>query len=243
MTEAGVAGHGQRQQTDDERQQREEHHVATVGHQEPYLAACDRRYLSPHTGTCRCQLSAPADPDSGVERCESLGPVGALLPARNRRCDAVGIGADDAEDVGPVGGPDRRLELVEAVRRMRSCRRVRAAAPDRRRPGTSTNASPPRRRGRRRRAWRSIAITLRSSAGSSPVVGSSSTSSDGPVNSSNATDTRLRCPPDKLSMRVEACGVNSSSSSTCGDHLPAIARRWCRRASEVPLRIPVPARR
>ena len=63
-------------------------------------------------------------------------------------------------------------------------------------------------------SWRNMVITVRSSAGSRPEVGSSRISSSGSVSSSIAVDTRLRWPPDSLSMRFLRRDVSSSSLST-----------------------------
>ena len=183
--------------------------IAPVGEDQLNLALCDRRHLAP-------------------EACAGFPPAG-QRPHRRGRAPAVGgrSVAFEVTSLRPIGirarcrcrcrpspaSPSPRRHR-RAARGMRPCRQGPAAEPDRTRPGTATNASPPRSPGRHRRAVAASTSPDRSSAGSKPVVGSSSTSSDGSVNSSIATETRLRWPPDSLSTRVSACSVISSSSST-----------------------------
>jgi hypothetical protein len=60
-----------------------------------------------------------------------------------------------------------------------------------------------------------------SNAGSSPDVGSSSSSREGEASSSSAIETRLRWPPESRSTRVLAWSARPSSASTAS----TIARR------------------
>ena len=98
---------------------------------------------------------------------------------------------------------------------MRSCRREQAAAPDRRRPGTSTNASPPRRRGLRRRAG--AASPSRSGPARGPAPSSARRAPAATDRSTTPTRPTRVCAARPTACRSgsSACGVNSSSSSTC----------------------------
>ena len=104
QVESVRARNGQRQRTQDERQQRQEHEVGAVGDDQAHLPAGDRRDLAPHAGVNRF-----AQVGRLVCRCERRLLLASLEEAA---VGFLGIGAHLAEDLGPVGGAHRLTDLV-----------------------------------------------------------------------------------------------------------------------------------
>ena len=103
-SQAGAAGHRQRQHAEHEREHRQEREVAAVGGDQPGLAAHQRHDLAPRAGSRRLSQRRRA---GGRRRpARGRGMAGQIRAMR-----AVGIGADAGEDVGPVGAAHHRPDL------------------------------------------------------------------------------------------------------------------------------------
>ena len=139
LAEAGVAGHGERQQPDEERQQGQEHEVTAVGDEQPQLSTRNRRELAPQVGL------HDGCPTPRVARTRAGPAARRRRPARSRYRRWAASGSAlmsvkmSAQSVVPIAA-----RAHWAVRRMRSCRRGQATALGRTRPDRPANASRPR---------------------------------------------------------------------------------------------------